>query len=46
VVSFGEGCGAKGLPGVYARVATFHAWIAQVIGERDRNALNRAATSQ
>ncbi len=33
VVSFGEGCGIAGVPGVYARVANYREWIRSYVPE-------------
>lgn len=33
VVSWGEGCGVAGFPGVYSRVAHVREWIDQVLGD-------------
>lgn len=32
IVSFGDGCGQPGVPGVYTRVSRFQTWIAGITG--------------
>lgn len=32
VISFGEGCGQKDYPGVYANISTYKEWIRDIIG--------------